>query len=103
MVEEYEKRRRILHEGLSHIEGVSCILPESTFYAFPNITRLGMTSWDFARYLVKEHGVAVVPGSVFGKRGEGYVRVSFAADTETLKEAVSRMKTGIEYIHRGHR
>jgi len=103
MVEEYEKRRRILHEGLSHIEGVSCILPESTFYAFPNITRLGMTSWDFARYLVKEHGVAVVPGSVFGKRDEGYVRVSFAADTETLKEAVSRMKTGIEYIHRGHR
>jgi aspartate/methionine/tyrosine aminotransferase len=102
MVEEYEKRRKVIHEGLNDIEGVSCILPESTFYAFPNITRLGMTSWDFARYLVKEHRVAVVPGSVFGKRGEGYVRVSFAADIRTLREAVSQMKKGIEYIHRGH-
>lgn len=96
MVREYEKRRQIIHEGLNEIEGVSCLLPESTFYAFPNISRLGITSWDLAKYLVKEHRVAMVPGSIFGDNGEGHVRVSFAADTESLKEGISRMKRGVE-------
>ena len=44
MVAAYEKRRRIVHEGLNAIDGISCILPESTFYAFPNITRTGLSS-----------------------------------------------------------
>ena len=98
MLKEYEKRRAIIHEGLNEIEGVSCILPESTFYAFPNISKTGMTSWDLAKYLVKEYKVAVVPGSIFGKRGEGYLRVSFAVDAETIKEGIFRMKKGIEAL-----
>lgn len=101
MVKENEKRRKIIHEGLTEIDGVSCILPESTFYAFPNISSLGMTSWDLANYLVKEHKVAVVPGSIFGKNGEGYLRISFAADVEKLKDGISRMKKGIEVLRRG--
>jgi aspartate/methionine/tyrosine aminotransferase len=98
MVGEYDKRRKIIHEGLNAIEGISCILPESTFYAFPNISRCGLSSWDFAKYLVREHKVAVVPGSIFGKRGEGYVRVSFAADAEKLREALSRIQKGVEVL-----
>jgi aspartate/methionine/tyrosine aminotransferase len=96
MVGEYDRRRQIIYEGLNEIDGVSCILPESTFYAFPNISRLGSTSWDLADYLVKEHKVAVVPGSIFGQNGEGHLRVSFAADAASLEEGILRMKKGIE-------
>ena len=99
MVDEYDRRRKIIHGGLSAIEGISCLLPESTFYAFPNISRCSLSSWDFAKYLVREHKVAVVPGSIFGKRGEGYVRISFAADIERLEEALSRIKKGVGALH----
>jgi aspartate/methionine/tyrosine aminotransferase len=101
MVEEYNRRRKIIHKGLNSIEGISCILPESTFYAFPNISHFGLSSWDFAKYLVREHKVAVVPGSVFGKRGEGYVRVSFAVDTKRLEEGISRIKEDADNIRQG--
>jgi len=98
MVHEYDKRRKIMYERLNEIEGVSCILPEATFYAFPNISKVGVASWDLAKYLVREHGVAVVPGSIFGNNGEGYLRISFAADVERLKQGISRIKKGIESI-----
>ena len=100
MVKEYERRRKLIYEGLNAIDGISCILPESTFYAFPNVSECGMTSWEFARYLVKEHQVAVVPGSVFGKRGEGYVRISFALDQESIREALMRIEKGVRALLR---
>jgi aspartate/methionine/tyrosine aminotransferase len=59
-----------------------------------------LSSWDFAKYLVREHKVAVVPGSIFGKRGEGYVRVSFAASVESLQEALARIKNGAAALQR---
>jgi len=98
MVTEYEKRRKVICEGLNAIDGISCILPESTFYAFPNITECGLTSWEFAKYLVREHKVAVVPGSVFGERGEGYVRISFAMDLENIREALVRIEKGVREL-----
>jgi len=98
MVATYDKRRRIVYEGLNDIDGLSCLNPESTFYAFPNIKSLGLSSWDLAKYLVKEHKVAVVPGSIFGKGGEGYVRLSFAASVEQLKEGLARIKRGVETL-----
>jgi aspartate/methionine/tyrosine aminotransferase len=88
MVAAYRRRRRIVYEGLNAIAGITCLKPEATFYAFPNISALGLSSWDFAKYLVKTHKVAVVPGSIFGQRGEGYVRLSFAADEQKLKEGL---------------
>jgi len=98
MVRAYQKRRKIIYEGLNAIDGVSCILPESTFYAFPNISGFGLTSWELAKYLVKEHRVAVVPGSIFGNSGEGYIRISFAMSSQTLKEGISRIKKGLEAL-----
>ena len=100
MTAAYERRRRIVHEGLNAVDGISCLMPESTFYAFPNISSFGMTSWDFARYLVKEHRVAVVPGSIFGRRGEGFVRISFAADENILREGVKRIKSAAEALRK---
>lgn len=93
MVAAYEKRRHVIHEGLNAIDGITCLLPESTFYAFANISSFGLSSWDFAKYLVKEHRVAVVPGSIFGQRGEGFVRISFAADENVLREGLDRIKS----------
>ena len=98
MVAAYARRREIVHAGLNAIEGVSCIRPESTFYAFPNIAGLGKTSWELAEYLVREHRVAVIPGSVFGPGGEGYLRVSFATDEANLEEGLARLKRGIEAL-----
>jgi aspartate/methionine/tyrosine aminotransferase len=97
---EYEKRRQIVHEGLNAIDGITCLLPESTFYAFPNISAFGLSSWDFAKYLVKEHRVAVVPGSIFGKRGEGFVRLSFAAAQKTLQEGIQRIKNAASALRK---
>ncbi len=98
MVDKYDQRRLIVHDGLNAIDGIKCLKPESTFYAFPNISSFGLSSWDFAKYLVKEHQVAVVPGSIFGKAGEGYVRLSFAASTEQLKKGVARIKRGVDVL-----
>ena len=98
MLKAYERRRRIVYEGLNAIDGISCLMPESTFYAFPNIKNLGMSSWDLAKFLVKEHKVAMVPGSIFGRNGEGYLRLSFAAGSEQLTEGLRRIKAGVEEI-----
>jgi aspartate/methionine/tyrosine aminotransferase len=98
MLQEYEKRRAIVHQGLNAIEGVSCVLPASTFYAFPNFSKLGLTSWNLANYLVREHKVALVPGSIFGINGEGLLRLSFAIDPNKLKAAISYIKKGVKQI-----
>lgn len=96
MSAKYQKRRDIVFEGLNSIEGLSCVLPEGAFYAFPNISRTGKDSWTLAKYLVREHKVAVVPGIIFGKQGEGHVRISFASSSENLKNGITRLKRGIE-------
>ena len=95
MVATYDKRRQLVYEGLNAIDGVTCLKPESTFYAFPNIASTGLSSWDFAKYLVREHHVAVVPGSIFGRAGEGYVRLSFAAGMHQLEEGLKRIEQGV--------
>ena len=99
MVKAYESRRQLVHEGLNAIDNISCILPESTFYAFPNITKTGLSSWDLAKKLVREQQVAVVPGSIFGSMGEGFLRVSFAADEAQLREGIERIRKGVESLH----
>ena len=98
MVKTYDQRRHVVYEGLNAIDGIQCLKPQSTFYAFPNISSFGLSSWDLAKYLVKEHRVALVPGSIFGKAGEGYVRLSFAASAERLKEGIARIRRGVEAL-----
>ena len=95
MVATYAKRRELVYQGLNAIDGISCIKPESTFYAFPNISSTGLSSWELAKYLVKAHKVAVVPGSIFGKAGEGFLRLSFAASMEQLQEGIDRIERGV--------
>jgi aminotransferase len=96
MVQEYEFRRSVLLEGLGSINGINCIPTEGSFYTFADISSTGMSSEDFAVRLLREKGVAVIPGSAFGETGEGFVRLSFAAGRERLREGIVRIKSFVE-------
>lgn len=91
MIKDYTRRRDILIDGLNYIPGITCKKPAGSFYAFANIKAFGKTSMEFAEELLKEAGVVAVPGSAFGKMGEGYMRFVFANSDENLKEAVRRI------------
>jgi len=91
MVADYNQRRRVIVKGLRDI-GLACFEPRGAFYAFPSIAGTGMTSEEFAEKLLVEEKVAVVPGSVFGQCGEGYVRCCYATSLADIEEALSRMK-----------
>ncbi|MBC8273518.1 MAG: aminotransferase class I/II-fold pyridoxal phosphate-dependent enzyme [Chloroflexi bacterium] len=90
MVREYDRRRRVMVKGLRDI-GLSCFEPKGAFYAFPSVKATGLTSEEFAERLLTEEKVAVVPGSAFGQRGEGYVRCCYATSLPEIEEALKRM------------
>jgi aminotransferase len=90
MVADYNRRRLVIVKGLNDI-GLPCFEPKGAFYAFPLITGTGMTSEEFSERLLKEEKVAVVPGSAFGKCGEGYVRCCYATSLADIEEALKRM------------
>jgi aminotransferase len=91
MVREFDRRRKALVEGLRGIPGITCAMPQGAFYAFPSVQRLGVPSGTLAFYLLREAGVAVVPGSAFGMFGEGYLRVAYANSLENVQQAVARI------------
>ena len=91
MRREYMNRRNVIVKGFNKM-GLPCFMPEGAFYAFPNITSTGLSSTEFAKRLLMEHRVAVVPGCAFGKSGEGYVRCSYATSMEGIREALKRME-----------
>jgi aminotransferase len=90
MVEDYNRRRKVIVKGLCDI-GLDCFEPKGAFYAFPSIACTGMTSEEFSETLLQEEKVAVVPGSAFGQCGEGYVRCCYATSTADIEEALNRM------------
>ncbi|WP_310831824.1 aminotransferase class I/II-fold pyridoxal phosphate-dependent enzyme [Paenibacillus pedocola] len=91
MKECFRQRRTLFVEGLRTI-GLHCHEPQGAFYAFPSIAHTGMQSEEFAVRLLREAGVAAVPGHVFGSGGEGHIRCSYAASTAKLNEALERME-----------
>lgn len=91
MRDEYNARRRYLLHRFAEM-GVKCFEPFGAFYIFPSIEKFGMSSDDFATTLLKEKKVAVVPGTAFGKSGEGFVRISYAYSLEALKKAMDRIE-----------
>jgi len=95
MVEDYNRRRRVIVKGLNDI-GLTCFEPRGAFYAFPSIKSTGLSSEEFAEKLLLEEKVAVVPGSAFGKCGEGYVRCCYATSLADIEEALIRMKRFVE-------
>jgi aminotransferase len=95
MKRSYRHRRHYFVDSLNEL-GLTCHTPGGAFYAFPSIKKTGMSSEEFAEKLLLEEKVAVVPGNVFGKGGEGYIRCSYASSMEQLQEAVKRMKRFVE-------
>ena len=91
MLAEYDRRRRVIVKGFRDL-GLSCFEPNGAFYAFPCIKSTGMTSEEFSEELLKEEKVAVVPGSVFGKCGEGFVRCCYATSLPEIEEALKRIE-----------
>ncbi|HEX9976800.1 MAG TPA: aminotransferase class I/II-fold pyridoxal phosphate-dependent enzyme [Dehalococcoidales bacterium] len=91
MVADYNRRRLVIVQGLNDI-GLPCFEPRGAFYAFPSIKHTGLCSEDFAERLLTEEKVAVVPGSAFGRCGEGYVRCCYATSLADIEEALARMK-----------
>lgn len=95
MVAEYDRRRKYLVHKLRDL-GIPCFEPKGAFYVFPNIAGFGMTSEEFCEKLLYDYGVAVVPGTAFGKCGEGFVRVSYAYSVRHIDRALERIAKMIE-------
>jgi len=96
MVYEFRKRREVIVSGLNKIKGITCKKPHGAFYVFPNIKGTEMDCRKLGDYLLNEAGVAVLPGTSFGKYGEGYLRLSFANSIENIKKALDRISKALE-------
>lgn len=98
MVKEYKRRRDYIVEKVNSIEGLSLNAPDGAFYAFINIKGLGVSSEEFCNYLLDEECVAIVPGTVFGSAGEGFVRFSYASSYEDIVEGLNRMEKACKHF-----
>jgi aminotransferase len=92
MKKEYERRRKLIVRRIKEIPKISCLEPEGAFYVFPNIKAMKMKSTEVVRLLLKEANVLTVPGTEFGRYGEGYIRMSYATSYEKIKEAMNRIE-----------
>ncbi|WP_297062440.1 pyridoxal phosphate-dependent aminotransferase [Thermococcus sp.] len=91
MRREYDRRRNLVWKRLNEM-GLPTVKPKGAFYIFPRIRETGLTDKEFSELMLREARVAVVPGSAFGKAGEGYIRISYATAYEKLEEAMDRME-----------
>lgn len=94
MREQYNRRRDFIVGRFNEI-GMDCNYPKGTFYAFPSIKKFGMSSMEFAKKILNDAKVAVVPGSAFGPSGEGFVRASFSTSYDNLVKAADRIESAI--------
>jgi aspartate/methionine/tyrosine aminotransferase len=92
MMEKFTKRRKLIYEGLNDIQGIECTMPGGAFYAFPKVIGTGMNGKDFAKKCLHDAGVAIVPGTAFGKKAIDYVRFSFAASEDNISKALENIK-----------
>ncbi len=99
MKAEYNRRRRLIVDGFNKA-GLTCREPKGAFYAFPSIASTGLTSEEFCERLLEAKHVAVVPGTAFGKGGEGFVRASYCYSTEHIIEALRRIEEFVKEIEK---
>jgi aspartate aminotransferase len=92
MMKEFDKRRKFIHAGLNNLPGIECSMPGGAFYAFPKVIDTGMNGSEFSKKCMHEAGVAIVPGTAFGKTSVDYVRFSFAASMENIEKALEKIK-----------
>ena len=93
IVIQFQKRKDFLHEEINKLSTISCFNPGGAFYAFPNISKTGLSGNEFSKVALEKKGVALVPGSSFGERADDFVRISFANSLENIQEAIKRLST----------
>ncbi|MCX7304819.1 MAG: pyridoxal phosphate-dependent aminotransferase [Hyphomicrobiales bacterium] len=92
MMKAFDRRRKVVVDGLNALPGVSCITPKGAFYAFPNVSQTGWKAKKLASEMLEQAGVALIGGPDFGILGEGYIRLSYANSEENILRALERMK-----------
>jgi aminotransferase len=97
MKDAYQERLEYVYNRLVKM-GFEVVKPDGAFYLFPSIKKFNQSSFDFALSLVKNAGVALVPGSAFSEYGEGYVRLSYAYAMEQLIEAMDRIENYVKSL-----
>lgn len=95
----YQQRRNLMYKAFVEM-GLEVVEPEGAFYIFPNITSTGLTEEEFATRLIEEYQVAVVPGSVFGAGGAGFIRCCYATDIGKIKTALERIAAMVARLRR---
>ena len=100
MRQKYDHRRKLIVSGLNEI-GLETFMPQGAFYAFPKITNTGMDDEEFAKKLLQEEKVAVVPGSAFGEGGAGFVRCSYATQYEKIEQALDKIEAFVKRYQGG--
>lgn len=103
MGREFDRRRKFLVDRLNGVDGLSCKTPKGAFFAFPNITELGMSSLELSEYLLKECSVVTVPGVGFGDNGKNYIRLSYANSLENIQKGMEQIESGIKNLLKGGR
>jgi aspartate aminotransferase len=98
MIDEFEKRRAVIVEGLNRIPGFSCLEPGGAFYAFPNVKDVGVPSERVADFLLYEAGVACLSGTAFGPNGQGYLRFSYANSVEAIRDALDAIESTLPQL-----
>ncbi|MCL5037837.1 MAG: pyridoxal phosphate-dependent aminotransferase [Chloroflexi bacterium] len=98
MLEEYRRRKDLIVNGLNRLPGFSCTMPLGAFYAFPNVSKVAMTSNELAEFLLMEAGVSCLSGTQFGEYGEGYLRFSYATSIENIEKALFKMEKALKQL-----
>jgi aminotransferase len=97
MIKEYDRRRKLAINELDKIASLSYTMPKGAFYVFPNFSSFEESDEAMALYLLKKAGVVTVPGSGFGKAGEGHLRISYSVSYEQVKEGMKRLKECLDF------
>jgi aminotransferase len=98
MVGEFDRRRRFLVEALNNLPGISCATPRGAFYTFPAFRGYEMDSRAMAAYLLEKARVACVPGTAFGASGEGFIRLAYSTDYESIVAGAERMRVALDAL-----
>jgi aspartate/methionine/tyrosine aminotransferase len=98
MLEEYSRRRKLMFKGLDGIESVSYTIPGGAFYVFPDCSNLEKSDEALALRLLEKARIVTVPGSGFGKAGEGHLRISYSSDYKQVEEGIKRFRLYVESV-----
>lgn len=101
IVADYRKRRDAMVDGLNRVDGVRCHRPEGAFFVFPDIRALGLDADALCDRLLRDAGIAAVPGGAFGRAGEGHIRLVFKAPLDTVRVGVDRLAEALKAIGAG--